>query len=105
MFKNSSETRIARGRYFQKTDYKDIPAFSSCVLTGNPRPSSDSGFQSRIIPIAFTKEDEHSDMEKKEFKAFFTNEVIPNIGILGDFTANYVMNHPDCLLKPNKEDL
>jgi hypothetical protein len=67
------------------------------VLTGNPRPPSDSGFQSRIIPIPFTKEDEHSHEEKKNFKAFFINEVVPNICALGDFTANYVMNNPECL--------
>lgn len=104
MFKNSIETRIARGKYFQKTDYRDIPALSACVLTGNPRPATDSGFQSRVIPYPFTKEDEHSNEEKKQFKAFFINEVVPNIGLLGDFTANYVMNHPESLLRPNKED-
>jgi hypothetical protein len=68
MSKNSIETRIARGKYFQKTDYRDIPALSACVFTGNPRPPSDSGFQSRIIPIPFTKEDKHSDEEKKDSK-------------------------------------
>lgn len=104
MFKNAIETRIARGKFFQKTDYKDIPALSSCVLTGNPRPPADSGFQSRIVPICFTKEDEHSDEEKKGFKVFFTNEIVPTIGVLGDFTANYVINLPECLLRSNKED-
>ena len=35
------------------------------------RPPTDSGFQSRIIPFPFTKEDEHSEEEKKSLKHFF----------------------------------
>jgi hypothetical protein len=104
MFKNAIETRIARGKYFQKVNYADIPSLSPCVLTGNPKPPSDSGFQSRIIPIVFTKGDKHSEDERQKFVSFFIKEVVPNLGVLEDFTTNYVMQHPDILLKANKED-
>jgi hypothetical protein len=60
MFKNATETTIARGKYFQKSNYVDIPALSACVLTGNSRPPQDSGFLARIIRCVFTKDDEHT---------------------------------------------
>jgi hypothetical protein len=77
MFKNAIETRIARGKYFQKVNYADIPSLSPCVLTGNPKPPNDSGFQSRIIPIVFTKGDKHSEEERQKFVSFFIKEVGP----------------------------
>jgi hypothetical protein len=29
--------------------------------------------------------------KKKEFKAFYTKEIVPHIGVLGGSTTNYVM--------------
>jgi hypothetical protein len=50
----------------------------------------------------FTKGDKHSEEERQKFVSFFIREVVPNLGVLGDFYTNYVMQHTEELLKPNK---
>jgi hypothetical protein len=68
----------------------DVLSLSACFLTGNSRPPTDSGFQGRIIPLPSTNEDEHSE-EEKRLQSIFYKDIVPHIGVLGDFTTNYVM--------------
>lgn len=98
MFKTAITDPVARKKFVNKTNYTDIPSFSPCILTGNPTPSTDTGFRRRIIPIVFTEKDQYSEDEIKEFKKLFNERIKKELKYLGDFTANYIMKHQQLLL-------
>ena len=98
MFKTAITDTIARKKFVNKTNYTDIPSFSSCILTGNPIPPYDTGFRRRIIPIVFTEKDQYSNDEINSFENLFDNRIKNELKILGDFTVNYVMENQEILI-------
>jgi hypothetical protein len=104
MIKTAVTDTIARKKFVNKTIYTDIPSFSPCILTGNSNPPSDTGFRRRVIPMTFTEEDQYSKDEIKEFEELFDKRVKRELRYLGDFTANYIMEHQRELLRDGKKD-
>jgi hypothetical protein len=103
MIKTAVTDRIARKKYVNKTVYTEIPSFSPCILTGNSLPPTDTGFRRRIIPMIFTKKDQYSEDEIKEFQELFDQRVKHELRYLGDFTVNYLMEHQELLLDGKKD--
>jgi hypothetical protein len=103
MFKTAITDTIARKKYVNSS-YTDIPSFSSCILTGNSIPPTDTGYRRRIIPIIFTEKDQYSVQEKEVFKKLFDGRIKNELHYLGDFTANYIMEHQELLLADKYKD-
>ena len=74
------------------------------VLTGNGIPPMEGGFLSRILDMLFTTKDQHKrgTKESEEFQAWLTPE-LDKMGVLGDFTYFYIIEHQDILKKPWKD--
>ena len=102
MFKTAITDTIARKKFVNKTIYTEIPSFSSCILTGNSIPPSDTGFRRRIIPIVFTEKDQYSKDEIKDFENLFEQQIKNVLKILGDFTVNYIMENQEILIDGKK---
>ena len=100
MIKTAIEGPIARSKFLHKTIYTEIPSFCACILTSNSAPPSDIGFRRRIIAIPFTQNDEYTVEERKEFETLL-NHRISELKVLGDFAANYLLEHQDLLLDSN----
>jgi hypothetical protein len=97
MVKHAIENPIARKKSIESI-YKRIPALSNMILTSNYVPPSDPAFRSRFILIHWAEKDLPSTVEKAEFKRWFFDEKrIDTLGILGDFTANYITTHLEVL--------
>jgi hypothetical protein len=85
-----------------------VPALSNLILTGNPPPPSDTGFQRRYIPIAYSITDQldPSNMVHAKQIEKFTNVSNDNrykLKYMGDWIVNYILcQNPDILLKINK---
>ena len=104
MFKTSIESRISRSTYISRTSYVDELALSTGVLTSNQDFPIETGFRSRIIHIIETKEDKYWNEEQRiEFDSFMYKGR-KHLRTLGDFTANYILNNPNVLLKDNPEE-
>ena len=103
MIKNSIETTVSRSKHIHKITYVDIPALCACVLTSNSQPPKDPGYLSRVIPFAFTKQDRHTDEERKDFDNLISQRG-HLLRIVGDFSANFIMKNPRVLFKTNKEN-
>jgi hypothetical protein len=71
---------------------------SPCILTSNPPPPEDPGFQRRIIPIHYSKDDAPSAEEIEAFNIFLKDN-IDKLGTLGDFAANYVLKNQEIITK------
>jgi hypothetical protein len=105
MFKNAIETQTARSKFIRKIIYTEIPALCGCILTGNTQPPSDSGYRRRIIPIQFTRDDEHTEQEIESFKRLMSDKVGPGLCVLGNFAANYILdNQRNLILDTNVVD-
>jgi hypothetical protein len=98
MIKTAVTDTNARKKFVHKTIYTDIPSFSSCILTSNSIPPSDTGFRRRTIPIIFTEKDKYSAEDMKEFKKLFDQRIKNELQYLGNFTANYIIEHQELLL-------
>ena len=83
-----------------KTIYTEIPSFCACILTSNSAPPSDIGFRRRIIAISFTQNDEYKLQEIEEFEKLL-NQRISELKVIGDFAANYILEHQDLLINSN----
>jgi len=103
MYKTAITDTNARKKFVNKTTYTDIPSFSPCILTSNSIPPSDTGFRRRIIPIVFTEKDQFSAEEIEDFKKLFDQRIKHELRYLGDFTANYIMEHKEFLLDGKKD--
>ncbi|HSF51546.1 MAG TPA: hypothetical protein VLA74_12355 [Nitrososphaeraceae archaeon] len=103
MIKTSITDLISRKKFVNKTIYTEIPSFSPCILTGNSAPPSDTGFRRRIIPIVFTEKDQYSNKEIEDFKKLFDERIKKELSVLGDFTANYILENQSLLLDGKKE--
>jgi hypothetical protein len=86
----------ARSRLSDRTNSEHISALSPCILTGNPPPPSDPAFRRRFILCDFSKDDEPTEEEKREFQTLLANNM-NKLGALGDFAANYVLNNSNVL--------
>ena len=97
MVKHAIENPTARKKSIESI-YRRIPALSNLILTSNYLPPSDPAFRSRFILIHWGEKDLPSLEEKAAFKKWFFDEKrVETLGVLGDFTANYIMTHPDVL--------
>jgi len=101
MIKTAIEGPIARSKFLHKTIYTEIPSFCACILTSNSAPPSDIGFRRRIIAIPFTQKDEYTLEEITEFEKLL-NQRIAELKGLGDFAANYILEHQDLILLDDK---
>jgi hypothetical protein len=102
MLKNLVENKVARGKFTGRHTYGEIPALSACILTSNNGPPDDPAFRARIMPIRFTTEDETTEEQKKEFNHWL-KENIDKLGVLGDFTANYIQQNQNILKKTGEK--
>ena len=102
MMKHAVESKTARGKFTSKDRYNTTPALSPCILTGNPSPPNDTAYRRKVIPIRHTVKDCYEKEEIKEFHNWFEPRK-QILGILGDFTVNYIMNKPEILQKPWNE--
>lgn len=98
MFKNAIETQTARSKFVRKVSYTEIPSLCACILTSNPQPPSDTGYRRRLISIAFTRDDEHTAEERESFERLISERVSPELHTLGDFVANYILDHQQALI-------
>lgn len=97
MIKHAIESQTVRGKYVEGF-FKGIPALSIPILTFNFAPPTDPAFKSRFVLIHYGEKDLPSTEEKAAFKKWFFEERRDEVlGILGDFTANYVIAHPEIL--------
>ena len=97
MIKHAIESQTVRGKYVEGF-FKGIPALSVPILTSNYLPPTDPAFRSRFILIHYGEKDLPSAEEKAAFKKWFFDEQHDEIlGILGDFTARYIMENPQVL--------
>jgi hypothetical protein len=103
MIKHAVENQIARGKYVDSS-YNNIPALSPFILTANYSPPSDPAYRRRVLLLHFTKEEFHEEKEANEFKQWLS-ENIDILGVLGDFAAKYMMDHPDVLATKQWEDI
>ncbi|MGC2383011.1 MAG: hypothetical protein WA631_07890, partial [Nitrososphaeraceae archaeon] len=94
--KHAVQNQTGRSRLSDRTNSEYISALSPCILTGNPSPPSDPAFRRRFILCDFTKDDEPTEEEKREFQKLLTNNM-NKLGALGDFAANYVLNNSNVL--------
>jgi hypothetical protein len=93
MFKNAIETQTARSKFVRKISYTEIPALSACILTSNPQPPTDPGYRRRVIPIQFTRDDEHTEQETQLFEQIMSERAGSELYILGNFAANYILDN------------
>ena len=104
MIKTAIEGPISRSKFLHKTIYTEIPSFCACIFTSNSAPPSDIGFRRRIIAISFTEKDEYKLEEITEFEKLL-NRRVSELKVLGDFAANYILEHQDLILNDkNRKD-
>jgi hypothetical protein len=80
-----------------KSVSEHISALSAAILTSNDSPPEDTAFRRRIVPIYYSKEDTPSQEEIKKFHTLLKTG-LDTLGILGDFAANYVLDHQEILV-------
>lgn len=112
LLKTLRENIQARGGFFNMNGTKRsmslVPALCNLILTGNPPPPSDTGFQRRYIPIPYSTTDQLDPTNPAHAKKMedFTNLFNDNrhkLKYLGDWVVNYILNqNPDLLLNINK---
>ena len=95
--KHAVQGQTARIRLMSRSVVEHINALSPCILTSNDLPPQDPVFRRRIIPIYYSKEDEPSQEEMKQFNTSLRIE-LDTLGILGDFAANYILENQDILV-------
>jgi hypothetical protein len=85
-----------------------VPVLSNLVLTGNPPPPSDTGFNRRYTPIPYSTADQldpSNPIHAKQIERFTNvfNDNRHKLKYMGDWVVNYILNqNPDLLLKINK---
>jgi hypothetical protein len=99
MIKYALLHRVARSGKFNEKRHSDILALSDVIFTSNPSPPKDPAYRRRFIIIQYTDSDKLTEEEKKEFKRWLIEEDrIDKLGVLGDFSAKYIIEHPDLVL-------
>jgi hypothetical protein len=94
--KHAVQSQTARGRLATRSTAEYISALSPCILTSNHPPPDDPAFLRRVIHIRSSMDDLHTNEEIKEFNKFLSSN-IHILGILGDFTIDYLMKNQELL--------
>ncbi len=95
--KHSVQGEIARTRLTITSKPVHIPALSACIMTSNHSLPADSALSRRFLNFHYPKEDKPTKEEIKEFESFLK----PGwniLGILGDFTINYLLQHQEIII-------
>jgi hypothetical protein len=115
LLKTLSENIQARGGFFNVMSGENgrrsmalVPALSNLILTGNPPPPSDTGFNRRYTPIPYSTTDQldpsnpvHARQMEKFTNIFNDNR--HKLKYMGNWIVHYILNqNPDLLLKINK---
>ena len=95
--KHAVQSQTARARLMSRSVAEYISALSPCILTSNDLPPQDPAFRRRIIPMYNSKEDEPSQEEMEQFNALLRTG-LDTLGVLGDFTANYITENQEILV-------
>jgi hypothetical protein len=100
MIKYALLHRVVRsGKFSENKRHSDILALSDIIFTSNPPPPKDPAYRRRFIIIQYMDSDKLTEEEKKEFKHWLIEEDrIEKLGVLGDFAARYLIEHPDLVL-------
>jgi hypothetical protein len=100
MIKSALLHRVVRSGMFNENNrHSDILALSNIIFTSNPPPPRDPAYRRRFIILQYTDADKLTEEEKKEFKSWLIEEDrIEKLGVLGDFAAKYITEHPDLVL-------
>jgi hypothetical protein len=80
--------------------HSNILALSNIIFTSNPPPPRDPAYRRRFIIIQYIDSDKLTEEEKKEFKHWLLEEDrFEKLGVLGDFAAKYIIEHPALVLE------
>jgi hypothetical protein len=101
MIKYALLHRVVRsGKFSENKRHSDILALSDVIFTSNPPPPRDPAYRRRFIIEQYTDSDKLAEEEKKEFRHWLIEENrIEKLGVLGDFGAKYIIEHPDLVLE------
>ena len=94
--KHSVQGETARTRLTLTSKPVHIPALSPCIMTSNHSLPADSALRRRFLNLHYPKQDKPTKEEIKEFESFLK----PGwnmLGILGDFTINYLLQHQEII--------
>jgi hypothetical protein len=99
MIKYALLHKIVRSGKFNERNHTDIFALSNIIFTSNSAPPRDPAYRRRFIIIQYIDSDKITEEEKKEFHQWLIEEDrIEKLGVLGDFAAKYITEHPDLVL-------
>jgi hypothetical protein len=101
IIKTAVQSRTARIVISRTRVRIEIPALAAIAFASNPEPPLDDAANKRFTCIRLTKKDIKSKEEQRRFeKEIFSR--YPELAVLANFAADYIMNQPDCLFV--KED-
>lgn len=94
--------QIARTKLTAASEPVDIYALSPCIFTSNHQLPADPALRRRFLNYYYPKDDKPTEDEIRVFQSFLNNG-LNSLGVLGDFTINYLLQHQD-LITDNKND-
>ena len=95
IIKHSIEGLIARQRFETKSTIREYPALSSLIITANHLRIADPALtQKRLIVLRYPISARQSPERIAEFKAKVSPR-LPKLRSLGQFVANYLIEHPE----------
>ena len=100
--KHSVQGETARTRLTLTSKPIPIPALSPCIMTSNHSLPADSALRRRFLNFHYPKEDKPTKEEIAAFQSFLK----PNwhlLGILGDFTINYLLQHQEIIINDEND--
>jgi hypothetical protein len=93
--KHSIEGLIARQRFETKSTIREYPALSSLIITANHLRITDPALtQKRLIVLRYPISARQSPERISEFKTKVSPR-LPKLRALGQFVANYLIEHPE----------
>ncbi len=100
--KHSVQGETARTRLSLASKPIHIPALSACIMTSNHSLPADLALRRRFLNFHYPKEDKPTKEEIKEFESFLK----PGwniLGILGDFTINYLLQYQEIIINDEND--
>ncbi len=98
IMKYATENTNPRNILTQDSKGLDLPLCAFTMLTHNSDLVDEDGFIRRSTGHEFTKDDEKTLQEVKEYQAYFDDQHHSHVfGYLGDFAINYYLEHPQIL--------
>lgn len=98
MIKHALLHKVVRSGKFTEKRHSDILALGDIIFTSNPPPPRDPAYRRRFIIMQYLDSDKLTEEEKKEFKHWLEDRM-EKLGVLGDFAAKYIIEHPDSVLE------